>query len=801
VIAHIHPHNQDIIQTVQEHLEGTAHLAMQMGSPLGMRYLSYLTALFHDLGKWRLKFEQYIKKSVLSGSKKNRGSVNHSSAGAIYIYRRFYKGNDQQKLTAQLICEAILSHHGLNDCMSPQGEDCFRKRVEDLEGLDYEEVIKNLEESTLLLKGTDEIFEKAIDEVMLLQQGVSEYKLSKYFTNGLIERMLLSVLIDADRLDTAIFCGDRKAEDLKYKDIVKWDMLENKLQNKMKQFQTPPGIDKISVLRQKISEECAEFASKPPGIYRLAVPTGGGKTLSSMRYAISHAKKYKKKRIYYISPYLSILEQNSQVFRESLGADNLILEHHSNIILEAEDIQDQEKQNRYRHLTENWEVPIVITTFVQFLNTIFGGKTSSVRRFHNLADSVILIDEIQSLPITMISIFNMAMNYLNHICNTTIVLCSATQPILDKVTHPIHMSVPADMISDTDELYRSLKRVHVEEIKGQFKTNELCGFLEKISIEQKSILIILNTKKAVRTLYQELVKRMEYREGGITILQLSTNMCPEHRLKCINRMKEEVKRNPIICISTSLIEAGVDVSFSCVVRSYAGLDSVTQAAGRCNRNGEHKEGKVYLIHYEEERLGRLKQVQIGAGCTEAVVELYQKDKERFDSDLLSRSALDAFYQRYYFDREQKEEMLYPITKLSTSIVDLLRENMVGKKMLYQKTRQQEKPDLALFQAFKTAGEEFSVISQDTVGILVPYEEGQEIINKLNGELFGKDIVNWLRKGQRFTVNLYKEQLKELNNAGAVVTLKNGQVLALKSGFYDEGLGIVAEGKSEFLLID
>lgn len=798
MIAHIYPDNPAKEQTVQEHLRETAGLAEDIGMPLGVGKLAYLTALYHDLGKFRLKFEQYLRHSILSGNKKARGSVNHSSAGAIYIYRRYYKNNDLQKLTAQLICEAILSHHGLNDCMSVQGEDCFRKRVEDLEGLDYEEVIKNLEESTLFEIDTDEIFNMAMNEVRQLQQMISENSMSKYFTNALIERLLLSILIDADRLNTAIFCGDRKLEEAKAEMDVPWDVLQNKLEYKLSSF---PEKDGIFEIRRNISKECYDFAIRPPGIYRLAVPTGGGKTLSSMRYAIRHAKQYKKKRIFYISPYLSILEQNSQVFREVINNDDLILEHHSNVILEEDETEERELQSRYQHLTENWDSKFVITTFVQFLNTLFGGRTSSVRRFHNLADSVILIDEIQSLPITMISLFNMTMNYLRHMCKATVVLCSATQPILDKVAQPIHMTEPVDMIADTDGLYRALRRVSVEEIKGNFNTEGLCGFLTGLTKVHKSILVILNTKKAVRTLYQKLTKQMEEQGETISILQLSTNMCPEHRLKCINHMKEAVKTERMICISTSLIEAGVDVSFSCVLRSYAGLDSIAQAAGRCNRNGEEEVGMVYLIRYEEELLGRLPQTRKGAACSEAVVELFQANKEKFDYDLLSRPALHAFYERYYFDMEQRQEMIYPLKKLSTNMVDLLSDNIIGKRAFSPKTGIREKPDLMLCQAFKTAGENFSVITQDIIGVMVPYEEGKDIINMLNGDLSGKEITKWLRKGQRFTINLYQEQIKELNKAGAVVTLKNGQVLALKDGFYDDFIGIVTEGNSEFLLID
>lgn len=794
MVAHIHPEDSSKVQTVQEHMEGTAKIAEQYGKTLGMGCISYLAGLFHDLGKWRKEFEDYIRACVNGQKEKTKGSVNHSSAGAIYIYRKYYQGSSMQKLTAQLICEAILSHHGLNDCMSPKGEDCFRKRVEDLEHLDYEEVIHNFENSTISKDKIEAYFMQAVEEVSCLQQLILDNGLSDAFTKGLIARMLMSIVIDADRLDTAVFCGDRSIATQKISGDQKWEDLGQNLEKKLNSF---PKKEGIFALRRQIADECLEFATRPPGIYRLAVPTGGSKTLSSMRYAINHAKTYHKKRIFYIGPYLSILEQNSQVFREALGNTDLILEHHSNVIPEESD-EEEYCINRYRHLTENWEIPIVITTFVQFLDTLFAGRTSSVRRFHNLSNSVIIIDEIQSLPIQMIHIFNMAMNYLFHMCGATIILCSATQPILEKVPMPIHMSVPSDIIADTDSLYKRLKRVRIEERKGNLSTDELCSFVGELMEKNRDILIILNTKGAVRKAFLALQDYIQGKDIPVTIVHLSTSMCPEHRINCINQMKNRKENEHFLCISTSLIEAGVDLSFSCVIRSFAGLDKIAQAAGRCNRNGELEEGVVYLIHYKEEYLGTMEQIRKGAMCSEVVVDQFNLNKQEFQNDLLSIPALNAFYERYYYDKEQKDQMNYRLEELNTCLVDLLSANLAGKKAYFGRTKNTTKPDLALFQAFKTAGEHFEVIDQDTVGVLVPYEEGSYIINMLNGELSAEQVIRLLRKAQRFTVALYRNEYQELCQSGAIITLNNGKIPALAAGFYDQHLGVKKEGRLEFL---
>lgn len=794
-------------QTVKEHLEGTAGVAKRLGAAHGLENTAWLAAVLHDLGKWRKAFEEYIRASADNHKKAGRGTVNHSSAGAIFVYQRYYKGNAMEKLTAQLISQAILSHHGLNDCMSPVGENVFQRRIEGLDNLDYEEVVRNLEESGMSMASLDESFARAVKEVESLHQKISAHKnLKGSFSLGLAERLLLSVLIDADRLDTAIFCEDRDKKEAKARPEPPWKLMGENLEKMLAEF---PQTGGIAAIRRSIADECLEAARKTSGIYRLTVPTGGAKTLSSMRYAINHAKEFGKKRIFYIGPYLSILEQNSKVFKKALGEESLILEHHSNVFLEDKDEEGDVVRN-YRHLTENWDIPVVITTFVQFLNTLFAGNTGSVRRFHSLADSVIIIDEIQSLPITMIHMFNTAMNFLKHICHTTVILCSATQPVLEKVDCPIDLSQPPDLIADVGKLYRQLKRVCIEEKKEIFDTGGLCGFLETLMEQHGDLLVILNTKKAASLVYERLKSDCRDRTETIRLIHLSTNMCPEHRLNCIEKIKEKKKGERLICVSTSLIEAGVDLSFSCVVRSYAGLDSIAQAAGRCNRNQEAAWGSVWLVRYEEERLGRLKQIRIGAEISQAVVELFEKNPDKFDHDLLSRSALEAFYDRYYYDTAQKALMDYRLENLSTNMMDLLNVNKTGRKAYEanntnetgkgcaSEDRKAQKPDLMLYQAFKTAGKEFCVIDQNTVGVLVPFGAGKELIAQLSGPLYGKELEECLRKCQRFMVNLYRNQLESLQEAGALVRLGNGEILALKEGFYDGGLGVTVDGRIEFM---
>ncbi|MEF9939334.1 MAG: CRISPR-associated helicase Cas3' [Clostridium sp.] len=797
MIAHINEQTGEE-QTVIQHLLGTAEIAEHLGHPLRVGSLSRVTALLHDLGKFRSAFEVYLRAAVKDSKSVKRGSVNHSSAGAIYIQDKYFCNGEVEQYTAQIIAVAIFSHHGLMDCMSADGKDNFHRRIDDRSDLDYKEVLENFRNSSISEVEINRLFYEAVQEVKGHLEAFKENKIIKSFGVSLLERTLLSILIDSDRLDTAIFCGERTSQGSCVSPVdLPWEHLSGNLELYLSNFQKN---DKISILRTAIAKECLEFAAKSDGIYRLSVPTGGAKTLSSLRYAVHHARKYEKKRIFYIAPYLSILEQNSQVFRNALKDDSVILEHHSNVILD-DDEESEAELGRYKHLTENWDNPIVLTTFVQFLDTLFSDSTQSVRRFHNLMDSVIIVDEIQSLPIHMISIFNMTMNYLHLIGGTTVILCSATQPILDQVKQPIYLTPPEDMIADKQSLYKNLKRVEIVEKKGHLDTQGVCKFALEIMKNSKSLLIILNTKSAVRKVFDEL--KGHYDESGdkVLLIHLSTVMCPQNRLDLISQMKAEMSNSandiPVICVSTSLIEAGVDISFSCVIRSFAGLDSIAQAAGRCNRNGETQMGTVYLIHYNEEKLGYLKQIEIAAQCSEKIVDDYTNYSEIYDYDLLSPKAMDAFYQNYYYGQSQVRLMDYPIEKYHTSMLDLLRRNPQGVQAFIG-MHQDINPNLMLYQAFKTAGHEFEVINQKTTSVLVPYREGKDIIAKLNGELEPHKLPKILRSAQRYTVNLYDNQMRRLNEKDALYTLTNGGILALKEGFYDEMVGLNEEGTLEFL---
>ncbi|MGN0507463.1 MAG: CRISPR-associated helicase Cas3' [Lachnospiraceae bacterium] len=813
-------------QTVEEHLLGTAEIAKKIGQEVGIESLAELTALVHDMGKMRKRFEEYLRAAVAESGKTWRGEVNHSSAGAIFLEERYNSGDKYSRLTAQLMAVAVFSHHGFNDCISPEGKNCYRERIERRSELDYEEVIQNFRHSSVTEARLDELFSGARKEVQNILERAEACRINKCFMIGVLERMLLSVLIDADRLDTAVFCGDRTKEDVFAREKQQicspelWNELSENVEKYIKELEGRKSAnEEIAALRRQISKECAEFSEHPSGIYRLSVPTGGGKTVSSLRYALNHAGQYQKKRIFYIGPYLSILDQNSTVFQEALGNKEVVLVHHSNVIREKteenskdEPREEGQPEDDYRRFTENWEHPMVVTTFVQFLNTLFSASTQSVRRFHQLADSVILIDEIQSLPTRMIALFHQMINILHEIFGATVILCSATQPILEKAEFPLHFGNPPEMMSDVPMLYRKLKRVRTEIIKEVWEARQTAEFLMRLLEDRRSVLTILNTKTSARKVYQELKTLVQEQNEGkppemqIALFHLSTNMCPKNRLEKLEEMKELLSnkeaaqhKGKVLCVSTALIEAGVDISFGTVVRARTGLDSIAQAAGRCNRNGEAKEGVVYLIRDKEEYLGSLQEISYSAECAAPVLDDFSEDPEKYGMDLLSPSALEKYYAKKYNPASEdiKHKMRYPVSKYGTDMVDLLTQNESG-KTAYREKMGRDPENMLLRQAFQSAGKEFEVIEQNTTGVLVPYGKGRELIADLSGDTFGKDKKALLKQAQLYTVNLYAQQIKELNRRGGLSSVCDGSILVLKEGFYKEDLGICTEGNMEFL---
>ena len=789
--AHI---NGNAIQSCQEHCKNTANYSKECLESVGLANTGYLCGLLHDAGKCTEEFNAYIE-AASRGEKVTKGSVIHTFAGLQMVLSRYHSHYNSElecsfwnNLTSELIAIAIGSHHGQFDVYNSEHKSGFDHRFEKQPAYD-KKAAKNFYNECFNKKEVDESFGKAAEEIKktyyrileLLSETSSELQTEEMlFYLGVLERLVLSALIEGDRRDTAEFmsCSCIENSDDKGIDDTEqvWERLYNHLRQKLDIF---PKKTPIQCARREMSDYCETFAENPCGIYRLNLPTGAGKTLSGLRYALVHAKKYKKKRVIFAIPLLSILDQNANVIRDAVGDDSIILEHHSNVIqdgLPAEELAKREM------LIDTWESPIIITTLVQLLNTMFEGKTSSIRRFHSLADSVVVIDEVQSVPIKMLSLFNLTINFLSKICNTTFLLCSATQPLFELNSHKLLINEQEVIPADEIRKYRNIfKRTEVQYI-GNLNADEIINKAEEYYQQYGSVLLICNTKKETNELYNKAKSISD------NCIHLSTAMCMAHRKAVISSMMQKLKnKESLICVSTQLIEAGVDVSFGAVIRLAAGIDNVAQAAGRGNRNGESDcHAPVGIAYLKGENLSRLKEIKLSQDVTGELIAEYKRKPDDFDNDLISDKAIKFYYEKLFRKiNETVHSTDYCIE--DGNLFDFLSYNM--------QYAPENAETVTMRQAFKTAGEHFEVFDNVQTSVITPYGDGEKIINDILSEKFLNDIA-WSKKilndAKEYVVNLFDYQVEKLNKAGAIYSDTNKSVLILNPDYYDEHLGVITE---------
>ena len=766
IAAHIRASDK-AVQTVGEHCKNTASLAESYLVDLDLANAGKIIGLLHDAGKLTKEFDDYIN----GASKAARGSIDHSYAGAKYLADM---SDDERKAIAGIgLAHTIISHHGLHDWVDDDCRDYYKIRTSKNEG--YDQVLNDLSE----LIGNidlDTLFNNAAVEWLNAANRIKATDKTEFaFYVGMLERLLLSALIDADRTDTSDFMSNTKT--LQHIDNSSlWKSMDKSMDGMLERFANM--TDTISIQRRSISDRCAKFAEHQVGVCKLIVPTGGGKTLSSLRFAIKQALYFGKKQVFYIAPFMSILEQNSEVIEALAGKENF-LEHHSNL---AAEIDDENEYNAYQLSAERWDPPVIATTMVQFLNTLFSGKTSSVRRMHRLSNAVIIIDEVQSVPLKCTHLFSLAVNFLAKVCKSTIVLCSATQPTFDKNRYKIQFDELSEMTGDHTLDFQIF---HRNDIVPKLETygydfEEAAEFCRKRFEENNDLLLIVNTKAQALNMYKLLKEKMK---GRAFLFHLSTNMCPKHRKKRINTLRRSLKRKlPVICVTTQLIEAGVDISFSCVVRAIAGLDNAAQAAGRCNRNGE--KGRicpVYIINFKNEQLGSLNEIKAAQRITRCIINSKK--------DLLSPKTQNEYYQQLFSDCSERLD--YTVGEVT--LLDLLSLNK-SRWEIYKDAHWE------LAQAFKTAGRLFEVIDQNTEAVLVPYDKNaKDIIASLNNDPTPAEISRLIAKAQKYTVSVYAGNKKALIENGAIYVSNNG-INILDKRFYNSEFGITTEGSQRELLI-
>lgn len=802
-VAHIRK-SDGLEQSVEEHLLGVKDLAESFGNKLGIPHLTGLAGLLHDMGKYTGDFQNYLIEAVNHPeAPPKRGSVDHSTAGGQLLFNFYHtdKIEFETGLLAEIVGNAIISHHSyLHDFLDAELESKYLQRVRDKKDIGFEQSSKLFFEQVMNEVEFRRYVDQAAAELKQFLEIPSSF--SREMKCMFLTKYVFSALIDGDRTNTRRFeemVPDEEKETLTSSGELFLSYYK-RLMDEINSFaKSDNAVSPINQLRAQMSEQCDHFADKPSGIYTLSIPTGGGKTLASFRYALKHAVNYHKKHIIYVLPYTTIIEQNAAEVRRILQDDANILEHHSNVIEEPgedDELQDgiMNTRQKLKLAKDNWDSPIIFTTMVQFLNVFYAKGSGNIRRLHNLSESVIIFDEVQKVPISCVSLFNEALNFLKSYCHTSIVLCTATQPALDFVEHELEIDTDGEMIQDLDHVIESFKRVEiVDEASDDMFTNEkLTDFVLSKLEEKRSILVILNTKSVVKDLYKRLLETLQ----DIPVFHLSTSMCAAHRKHILEKVRAHLKnKEKIICISTPLIEAGVDVSFQCVIRSLAGLDSIAQAAGRCNRHGEEDLQKVYVIDHAEENLQHLKEIKKGKDITKQMLVDLKRDLSNHGGHLLSEQAISNYFQRFYTG--VKLALNYRIKKLDIDMTDLLFADTLNNEYLQNyKTNKGSYPPIYLRNSYRTAAEHFQVIEDLTTPVIVPYgEEGKQIIAELNGAERIEDFSRLMRKAQQYTINLFHYELEILDKNNGLESCLDGQVLVLREGAYNDEFGLDLENDS------
>lgn len=777
--AHI---NKDgAVQTVAEHCRNTAGIAKKYLSRLELSDIAYLAGLLHDAGKCTDEFRDYIEKAS-QGENVCRGSVIHTFAAVRFLLNTYHSaefGADPvRNITAEILSAAIGGHHGLFDCFDENMRCGFTHRINKQPEYDdaamdafFKEISDRNDVDKLFLRATREIALK----IQLIGSISKSFDESSFYLS-LLTRLITSALVDGDRSDTASFMNPDECE--KGRSLTP-EILRVVTKNFNSHLSKFANVTPMQKARHELSDFCFGAASEHGGILRLNLPTGAGKTLSGLRYALRHAEAFGKERIFFISPLLSILEQNALEIKKALGDDTLVLEHHSDIV--TSELSDDEL-NQYELLCDSWNSPIVITTLVQFLRTLFSGEIASVRRFHSLANSVIVIDEVQTVPLKMLSLFNYAVNFLSAACNTTVVLCSATQPYLEGIPRPLVGG--KDIIApDVVRKYASVFKRNSITYKGKRRLEEIPSLISELLCQYRSVLVVCNKKDQASVLFDLTENICDKR------YHLSAGMCTAHRKSAFAEMKESLKsgqKNKLLCISTQVIEAGVDISFDAVIRLCAGLDNIVQAAGRCNRNGEcDSDAPVWIVDCIDENLSMLKDIHDAKEATQSLIYFFEKAADRFDSDLSSDKSAEFFYKKLY---TAKNKDFFDFVRIGyPSVYSLLAQNetYTGK----------DGEKFALHQAFKTAGELFEVFDQEQESVIVPWGEGKTVSDKLlgSGESVSKKLYD---AAKPYTVSTFAYQFERLLECGAITSVGDGQIWVLDEKYYNNDTGIIIPKKGE-----
>ena len=758
-------------QTVEAHLNAVGQLAYEFAKPFGAEKWARIAGVLHDLGKIDPSWQSYLMRSsgctagqkfVLDGDENQR--PNHSESGAIVAFEGICSNVSSMKVASicgLALAYAIAGHHaGLADWRGDGDSALLERLKRAMERQKTRPLEKFIgEDDTRIL------FNKKMlhcpDDLPVSFLGLddnNEYiKESEHF--HLWVRMLFSCLVDADFLDTEAFMQPGNAK--QRGGYAALNEIGKAFGSYMTDLQKNAPFKTVNKLRREVFDDCLSSAELEPGFFSLTVPTGGGKTFASFAFALKHALKWHKRRIIIAIPYTSIIEQTADALKTALGDElaESVLEHHTNL-------DPQKETQRTRLTSENWDAPVVVTTNVQLLESLLGSTPSRCRKLHNIAGSVIVLDEAQMLPLEH---YRPALSVLKTLVKhfgVTIVLCTATQPALNRDFGEGENKFDGlpdarEIVRDVPRIFSALKRVERQD-RYDLRVPIGWGKLAEDLVAEPRALAVVNTRRACRELYNEL-KKLRHEN----LFHLSAAMCPEHRSERIAQIKallDPKNVSDILVVSTQLIEAGVDLDFPAVYRAMCGLDSAVQAAGRCNREGKMDTfGRLYLFTPENSSPpGLLRKGE------ETLRSMLLNDPKL---DIFDRKAIRRYFENYYaiagnFDK--------------ADFYTLLLKNAL--KFEFQ---------------FRTFDENFRVVDNaDSIPVFVAYKRGKELIEQLCSQNADRGLLRCL---QRYTVTVGKKYAEKLLERGLIAqTSEEGFYYQTLPELYNDEYGIdldFAEGSA------
>ena len=689
-------------QSIEAHLKGTGELAETFAAEFGAAANGKLCGLAHDIGKYSDEFQLRLR-----GGKK----VDHATAGAIECF----------KIKAAFEAVCVIGHHsglpnvGHKDADTTESQTFFGRKLRAEQG------------------GIPDYRKNWNGHIALPQDYFRPS--GRGFATAFYIRMLYSCLVDADYIDTETFMnGDAGRGN--YEPL---SALCDKLTAYISKWNNPTR--EIDILRQKILNSCINNSGNPRGMFTLTVPTGGGKTVASMAFALNHAAANSMKRIIYVIPYTSIIEQNAKVFRDILGQENVV-EHHSSVSYELSENAD-ELEYRSALATENWDAPVIVTTAVQFFESLYANRSSKCRKLHNIANSVIIFDEAQMIPSNNLRPCVAAIAELVRAYNATAVLCTATQPAIDEMLLEYSKKESVvELCPDVDGMFEKFRRTSFEK-EGRLTTDELVSRLES----QQQVLCIVNTRKFAQEVYEALPS-----EGRF---HLSTLMCPVHRKQKLDEIRERLKSGKTCrVVSTSLIEAGVDVDFPRVFREMAGLDSILQAAGRCNREGKRSaESSIVTVFESENKVNKL--IAVNRDAAEETVRDWTQPN--------TTSTIERYFKAYrdFLRNDDK-----------SGVITASEKGISGCGL-----------------PFEWIAKEFKLIDQNTFAVYIPIGEGKELVSRLRE---GERSRGLYRRAGMYSVSIYENHFNALINAGAAEPFGDDAAILTDLSLYSDEKGLATD---------